>query len=214
MSSGAFERLAGTLATGVGIGGLAYSVSFVIVLRSAPTSAALAGALFLLVGGFLSTAVLIALYGRLRETDPGFALWGLVLGLVGAVGSAIHGGYDLANIVKPLPGGHGLLPNAVDPRGVLTFGASALALLIVAWLILRGGALPRGLGHLGYLTGVLLLVIYLGRLIILNPKNPVLLSAALLAGFVANPAWYLWLGRELRRGRAPADATLVPPPRS
>ncbi len=47
---------------------------------------------------------------------------------------------------------------------------------------------------------MLLLVVYLGRLIILNPKNPVLLTAAILTGFVLSPAWFFWLGRELMRG--------------
>jgi hypothetical protein len=41
--------------------------------------------------------------------------------------------------------------------------------------------------------------IYLGRLIVLDPKSPVLLVAALLAGFIVDPAFYVWLGIELRR---------------
>ncbi|MGQ0669442.1 MAG: hypothetical protein ACT4PO_07185 [Actinomycetota bacterium] len=204
MTSRAFERFAGRVAWAVGIGGLGYSIAFVLVLRSAPRSAAFAGALFLLLGGLLGTAVLVALYARLRQTDPAFALWGLALGLIGAAGSAVHGGYDLANVINP-PSRLGGSPNAVDPRGLLTFGFSAAAVLVFAWLIVRGGKLPRKLGYLGYASGFLLLVLYLGRLIVVDPETPVLLVAALLTGFVVNPAWYLWLGRELQRGAGSPD---------
>ncbi len=204
MRSPAFERFAGVVAWAVGLGGLGYAIAFVLILRSAPKPAAYASALFLLVGGVLGTAVLVALYERLRETDPGFALWGLLLGVGGAVGSAVHGAFDLANLINP-PAGTGDPPNAIDPRGFLTFGATAAALLIFAWLIVRGGALPKGLGILGFASAGLLVVIYLGRLILLNPRKPVLLAAALLTGFVVNPAWYLWLGLELRRPGEPPD---------
>jgi hypothetical protein len=48
-------------------------------------------------------------------------------------------------------------------------------------------------------AGGLLILIYLGRLIIFDPSNPVLLTAAVLGGLVVNPAWYVWLGIALRR---------------
>jgi hypothetical protein len=31
-------------------------------------------------------------------------------------------------------------------------------------------------------------------LIILDPKNPIVLVDALLSGFIVNPVWYVWLG--------------------
>jgi hypothetical protein len=46
---------------------------------------------------------------------------------------------------------------------------------------------------------VLLVVIYLGRLIALDPKNPALLLPALVEGFVVNPAWFAWVGRSFAR---------------
>ena len=83
----------------------------------------------------------------------------------------------------------------------MTFGVSGLAILVAAWLIVRGATgFPTRLGYLGAATGVLLIVVYLGRLIILNPKNPVVLTAAILTGFVLSPLWFAWLGRELWRG--------------
>ena len=74
--------------------------------------------------------VMVALYERLRATDPAFALWGLVLGVIRALGAAAHGGYDLANAINP-PAANPLadanLPFALDPRGLLTFGIAGLA---------------------------------------------------------------------------------------
>ncbi len=61
---------------------------------------------------------------------------------------------------------------------------------------------PRGLSYLGYLLGVLLVVIYLVRFIVLDPnKSPLILIALALTGFIVNPAWYAWVGLVLLRGR-------------
>ncbi|HBY98725.1 MAG: hypothetical protein M5U01_38710 [Ardenticatenaceae bacterium] len=198
MPSTAFERFAGLCGMLVGVVGFLYSVSF-IVLRND-----LLSALFLMLGGLLTTAVLVALYERLRETNASVALWALLLGLVGAAGSAIHGGYDLANTInapEAIPANLANLPSQIDPRGLLTFGVAGMALLVIAWLITRGGQLPKGLGSLGYLLAILLIIVYLARLIVLTPTNPVLLVPALLTGFVVNPIWYIWLGLTLWRGR-------------
>jgi hypothetical protein len=117
------------------------------------------------------------------------------------VGSAVHGGYDRANVINP-PTSMPDLPNPVDPRGLLTFGVAGIALFILAWLIGRGGRFPRGLGYLGYVSAVLLLALYLGRLIVLDPTNPMILVPALLNGVLVNPIFCLWLGLALLRGRS------------
>jgi hypothetical protein len=192
--STAYERFAATCAVLAGVVGLLYSVAFV-VLRSD-----LLSALFLLLAGLLGAAVVVAVYERLRATDASFALWALVLGTTGAVGSMLHGGYDLANALNPPATVNLDLPSQIDPRGLLTFGITGLGLWVVAWLILHGGRLPRGLGYLGYVTAALLIVIYLARLIVLSPTSPLVLVPALLAGFIASPAFYIWLGIALWRG--------------
>ena len=46
------------------------------------------------------------------------------------------------------------------------------------------------------------MVLYVARLIIVNPASPIILAPALLNGFLVNPAWYIWLGVALWRGRA------------
>jgi hypothetical protein len=197
-TSKTFERFAGTCALVVGIGGLAYSLAFVLALRTSSRTAVTSAALFLLLGGLLTTPVMVALHQRLRAVDEGFAGWGLLLGVVGALGSAIHGGFDLAKIVGP-PTLPTEIPNVVDPRGLLTFGVTGVAVLVFAALIRRGGGLPRGLGWVGAAAGILLILVYLGRLLIFDPTNPALLASAVLLGFVVNPAWFIWLGLSLRR---------------
>lgn len=142
----------------------------------------------------------MALYERVRLTDPSFALWALLLGLAGAIGSALHGGYDLAAVLQPHAPVDPNLPSAMDSRGLLTFGASGIGLWVFAWLIARGGQFPRGLAYLGYAVAALQIILYLGRLIVFDARNPVIVVPALLAGFIATPIWYIWLGLGLWRG--------------
>jgi hypothetical protein len=193
--STSFERFAGPCAILAGASGFLYAVAFVVLQN------VLLSGLFLMLGGLLTTVALLAVYERLRETDASFALLALVLGLAGSLGSAVHGGYDLANAVNP-PASLPDLPNPVDPRGLLTFGVAGAAMFVVAWLIGRGGQFPKGVGYLGYASAVLLVALYLGRLIVFDPTNPLILVPALLSGFVINPIFYLWLGLALLRGRS------------
>ena len=198
-NSSAFERFAGACALLTGIGGLAYAIAF-LVLKSA-----LLSDLFLMLSGFFSTAVLVAIYNRVRETDAVFALWGLLLGIAGALGSVVHGGYDLSNVLNPVSvvsqAAAAGAPSAIDPRGVLTFAAGGIGLFVLAWLIGRSGQFPRALMYVGYLAAALLIILYLGRLIVYIPTNPLILIPAILSGFLVSPIWYIWLGLTLWRGR-------------
>ena len=194
----AFERLAGLCAILAGVAIFLYSIGFIVLRNDLVYST------FQLLGGLLATAAIIAVYERLRATSEGFALWGVALWLIGTLGSAIHGGYDLANALNP-PASNAPalanLPSQVDPRGLLTFGVVGLGLLVMSWLMTRSGSFPRGLGYLGYALAVLSLVLYLGRLIVLNAASPVIVGPALLTGFIVNPLWHIWLGLTLWRGR-------------
>ncbi|HEX8220840.1 MAG TPA: hypothetical protein VF914_16740, partial [Chloroflexia bacterium] len=136
--------------------------------------------------------------------DAGLALCAVLAGAVAGLGSAIQGAYDLANALNP-PRADVLadanLPNLIDPRGFLTFGVAGLALLGASWLISRTEGFPLALGYLGYALGLLMIVTWLARLIVLDAASPLVLLPAALTGFVANPAWYVWLGLVLLRER-------------
>jgi hypothetical protein len=194
-----FEKFAGTAAILAGLVHFLYAVAFVIISRSAPGVGALFSALFLLVAGLLSLTALTGAYQRLSRIDAAFALYALILGSVAQLGAAIHGGYDLANLINPPALVSADLPSQIDPRGLLTFGVMSLALFVIAGLMGRRKTFAKGLGYLGYALATLLLIIYLARLIILDPANPVLLLPVLVSGFVVNPAWYIWLGVVLWR---------------
>ena len=191
METEQFAKFAGWSAILAGLSGFLYSISL-IVLQDNRLSA-----LFLLLGGLFSTAALTALYQRVRDTESGFALLGLLLSLSAALGSTVHGGYDLANEVHPLVSPNTDLPNAVDPRGLLTFGVAGLGLFILSWLIAQDRIFPKALVYVGYLSAFLMIVLYLGRLILLEATNLAIVVPALLEGFIVNPLWYVWLGRSL-----------------
>ena len=58
----------------------------------------------------------------------------------------------------------------------------------------------NSMSYLTYRLAILLVVLYLGRLIILGAKNPLIVVVALLSGSIVNPLWYLWLGGVLWQG--------------
>jgi len=196
VETGSFERFAGICAILAGISGLLYAVSFVVLKNNGLS------ALFLMLGSLLATVVVTAVYQRIRTLNESASLWMLLLGIGGAFGALLHGGYDLANAINPPDVSSGImnLPSAVDPRGLLTFGITGIGVIILAWLIGHSRQFPRALSYWGYLLGVLLLVLYLGRLIILDPKNPLIAVDALVSGVVLNPVWYIWLGWALWSG--------------
>lgn len=196
--SASFLSMGGVCSILAGAATFLYSIAFVVLKQASLYS------LLQLLGSLAATVALVALYQRLRAADAGMAMWFVLLGAVAAIGSAIHGAYDLANALNP-PKSDVLsdanLPNLVDPRGFLTFAVAGLALLAASWLISRTEGLPSGLAYLGYALGVLMIVTWLARLIVLDASSPLVLLPAALTGFFANPAWYIWLGLVLLRQR-------------
>jgi len=188
------NRIASLAAFAAAALGLGYAVSF-LVLRSATLAA-----LCLMLGGLATTAVMAALRERLAPAGPVLARWGTMLVVVGALGALVHGGTDLANALHPPAATNADQPSAIDPRGLLTFGASGLGLAGVAVLLGRTRGFPRPLTLVGLLSAALSLALYLGRLIVLDPTSPIVALPAVAEGFVVAPLWYAWLGVALRRG--------------
>lgn len=195
MKSQSFDRFAGLFGILAGIAGLAYLVLFFLLKNPG----AFAPALALLLVGIFSSATLVALYQRVRPVDEGFALWGLLLGIVGAGGAAIHAAFDVANNINP-PKTPFDYASPIDPRGFVTFAVAGLAAIVLAWLIVRGKVFSNALGYFGIVSGILLVALYLAYMIILNALNPIVLALVVLSG-LAQPIWYLWLGYVLWSGK-------------
>ena len=80
----------------------------------------------------------------------------------------------------------------------MTFAVLGVGIALFGYLIVSGGDVPDRVGRLALVSALLLVLIYVGRLVILDPENPVLLVTALLEGFVVNPAFYVLTGFALR----------------
>ncbi len=198
MSKKVFESYVGYYALLTALTSFLYAVSFIVISRSNPVLGGKLSALFLLLTGFFTAGTMVGIFNKLQELNFGYALWAMILGLIGAVGMMMHGGYDLANAINPpmkyLPA-LADFPSQVDPRGLMSFGIAGVALFKISWLMKGGKYFPQGLANLGYLSAFLLLVLYLGRLIILKATSPIIVYPALLNGFIVGPWWYLWLGK-------------------
>lgn len=188
MKAKSFNLLAARSAIFAGFFGLLYSFSFVFLQNN------LLSALFLLLGGLSVTVVMTALYQHLRETQAAYALLAFVFSVGAAAGSLIHGGYDLSNALHPPAALNLDLPNPIDPRGLLTFGVGGIGLLLVSRLMANNKMFPKRISTLGYVSAILMIALYLGRLIILRPTSLAIVIPALLEGFIVNPLWYAWLG--------------------
>jgi hypothetical protein len=200
--SARFERLAGYCALFVGLGALVYAILFITIVEgNTETEPWFA---ILMLGGITSVPVVVALYCRFAEFDQGLALTFLALGLFGALGGVVHGGYELAAIATTPDEGYypGLESVA---KGVLRYLCAGLSLLLVAWLVWASGLLPRGIAYLAALGGALLVFIYIGRLYdFITPGDYVSLIPPIVYGFLVHPVLYGWLGLIFVRGSAVA----------
>lgn len=209
MKAASLDGLAGWAALIAAIIGLVYAVAFVVLQNP------LLYSLCLMIGGLLSLLVMTALFEQLRAADVALARLGWLLGAAAALGATLHGGYDLANVLNPpgeLPPAVAALPSQVDPRGLLTFGVAGVAVLIAGQIMRRHPEFSRGFTLLTFLLGVLLLVVYLGRLIVLSPASPFVLFPAALTGFLLNPVWYFLLGLRLRASAASDEVATISAP--
>lgn len=186
-----FERLAGFSAVAAAVGGILYGLFFVVLDNAGVASA------LLMVGGLLSSLVIVAFAWSLRSVNELAARWAATVGVVGSLLSLIHGGFSLANVIHP-PLDNVLslaeYPSQVDPRGLATFGLAGIAYLVLSTLAAGSNRYPRPLARIGQGLGVVMIIIYFGRLTILDPTNPVV-RVALAAGVVTNTVFFLWLGR-------------------
>jgi hypothetical protein len=188
MRVSSFDRYAGWLSILAGVTGIGYAVAFV-VLKDARLSA-----VFLTLAPLLAVAGLVAVFERVREIESGYATLALALGAFGSLAASTHGAYDLGVVLHPAPvDAIKDLPFAVDPRGYGTFGLTGIALVLLSWLSRRSPELPTWVGPLGTFLGVVLVVTWLARLIVLDATSMLVLGPALVSGLLS-PIFFLLLG--------------------
>jgi hypothetical protein len=204
--SPAFQRLAGYCALFVGLGALVYAIIFITIVEgNTETEPWFA---ILMVGAITTVPVLVGLYCRFAEFDQGLALTFLTLGLFGALGGILHGGYELAVLITPPETEFGVYPGPEGvAKGILRYLVAGLSLLLVAWLVWSSGLLPRGIAYLAALGGALLVFIYIGRLFdFITPGDYVSLIPPIVYGFLVHPLLYGWIGLTFLRREAPQPA--------
>ena len=185
--SASFNRLAGWSSILAGVAGLGYAVAFV-VLKNAQLSAQ-----FLTLAPLFAVPGLVAVFERVRKVDPGIATVALALGAFGSLAASSHGAFDLSNQLHPPVSLPTDVPSEIDPRGYATFALTGLALILLASLANRAPELPGWVGPLGLILGVVLVLTWLARLVILDASSLLVLGPALVAGLLS-PIFFLLLG--------------------
>ena len=167
--------------------GLGYALAFV-VLKNTQLSAQ-----FLTLAPLFAVPGLVAVFERVRKVDPGIATVALALGAFGSLAASSHGAFDLSNQLHPPVSLPMDVPSEMDPRGYATFALTGLALIMLASLANREPELPGWVSPLGLTLGVMLVLTWLARLVILDATSLLVLGPALVAGLLS-PVFFLLLG--------------------
>jgi hypothetical protein len=196
------ERLGAVLAALVAVGGFVYGVLFVLVARGTTDAVVRTWLVTGILGGLVAAGAFVALFERIKVADPLVATWALVVGVAGALGQTLNAsvtlGYDVTGTSGSTP----------DPLGILRFAFTGIALVLFGWVMTRDATIPRALSGVGVVGGVLLVIMYVGRVAgFITPVNKYTLIPPFLYGLVVHPVFYLWLSRVL--WSAPSDGLLV-----
>jgi hypothetical protein len=208
MASAVFDRTASRMAYLSAAIALAYSLSFGYYVQEGDRWAQYTSSGLLMAGGLIGLPVLVAIYLRVRTVDEGFAIIALVIAAAAAIGSVLHGAHDIAVFANPeVATGNADYPNFTDPRGFSTFALFGLGMIVLAAMC-RGARFPKAIPVIGALTGALTVIVYIGRVTVLDPKRWWVAIAAVGSGVIGVPLWNVLVARALRTD---ASATVRQP---
>jgi len=154
----------------------------------------------------LTLAVIVAFLSLLREQLTGPLCWAAVVGFLGAALATIDFAYvaveapRLAKLfMSASPAVQSLLlvvgmPH-IDPC-FFAWGLTGVFALTVNTAALRQRLVPRSLGYIGLVGGVLFLLVFVGAL----SRSAWLIDLSVGLGALAvGPVWYFWIGFVLRK---------------
>jgi hypothetical protein len=172
--------------------------SYLTSLAQQPTGTLLFAGLYALIA-FWAVIGIPAVYFRIRAVGEAWVFFATLVGEIAAVGTLVSALSQLANLrflaslSQPSNAMARILfqtPSTVNPFGVMTFGLTAVWFLVISLLMTRAG-LPRLLALLGLVAFLDLTVGFVASLIDL----PLVANyAALIAGALGGPLFWLWLG--------------------
>jgi hypothetical protein len=140
----------------------------------------------------------------MRALGEAWAFFATLVGAIAAVGTVLSSVYQFATL--QYPAAHPALgeqaaptfdaPSPVNPLGLMGFALTAIWFLVIGLFFLHGANQPRLLGVLAVIAFADLIV---GFVASVAGIAPVTLGAALIAGAVGGPIFWLWQGLRLWR---------------
>jgi hypothetical protein len=182
--------------------------AYLVSLHADPTGTLIFNGLYALLA-FWALIGIVASYYRVREAGEAWAFFATLVGAVAAVGTIANGLYQLANLRYLGSLATSNPPDAVvttlfnaqpptNPAGVMTFALTGVWFLVVAVLMLRT-RLPKLLAVLGF---VAVADLFFGFITSLAGNATLPVYAAVIAGGVGGPIFWLWYGILLLRHKA------------
>ncbi|HYK99540.1 MAG TPA: hypothetical protein VEU77_14220, partial [Candidatus Acidoferrales bacterium] len=141
---------------------------------------------------------IVAVHWTVRAQGEAWSFFGTLVGMIASAGTISSSLYSVAATRSAL------LANATsvnvtsptDPLNVMTFALTGLWFLVANLLLWRTPRIPRLLVLLGFVAVADLFVGFLGSL---AANDFITTYAAIIAGAVGGPLYWLWLGLNLRR---------------
>jgi len=134
----------------------------------------------------------VAVHVHARSAGEAWSFFATLVGVAASVGTITEGLYQVASIRANAAVAS---PSPVNPLDLMTFGLTGLWFLI-ANLVLWRTATSRRLVLLGF---VVAFDLFAGFLAALSDSAGSVALAAVVAGAVVGPLYWLWLGIDLRR---------------
>jgi hypothetical protein len=147
--------------------------------------------------------------GAVREViRPAGQAWSRYATLVGAIAAVGTIAGSLYNVERLRAGIDASGPNAANPLNVMTFALTGVWFAVATTLLARTRGIPRLLVLLGYVAVADLAIGFIASLLVITvplavpgvaAPAPLATIAAIIAGGVGGPIFWLWLGIVLLR---------------